>query len=72
MYYYLQASFRNAAVAHCVYQVRVDAGVRGVINALTGAGSVIGPLIKNPKVRKVAFTGSTAVGKQVLADSVDT
>ncbi len=52
----------------------VDAGVpRGVINALTGAGSVIGPLmLKNPKVRKVAFTGSTAVGKQVLADSVDT
>ncbi len=51
-----------------------DAGVpRGAVNALTGAGSVIGPMIlNNPKVKKVAFTGSTAVGKQVLAESVGT
>jgi succinate-semialdehyde dehydrogenase / glutarate-semialdehyde dehydrogenase len=48
-----------------------EAGVPGgVVNALTGAGPVIGTqLIRNPKVKKVAFTGSTAVGKQVLADS---
>lgn len=45
----------------------------GVLNAVTGSGSAIGPmLIKNPLVKKVAFTGSTSVGKQVLADSVDT
>lgn len=52
----------------------VEAGVPdGVVNALTGAGSAIGPiLLNNPKVKKVAFTGSTAVGKQVLADSVST
>ena len=51
-----------------------DAGLPyGVVNALTGAGSVVGPMIlKNPKVRKVAFTGSTAVGKRVLAESVST
>ena len=52
----------------------VEAGVpRGVINALTGAGSVIGTeIIRNPKVKKVAFTGSTATGKHVLKNSVDT
>ena len=52
----------------------VDAGVpKGVVNALTGSGREIGPhLLSNPKVKKVAFTGSTAVGKQVLSDCVDT
>ena len=58
------------AFVRCV----ADAGLpRGAVNALTGAGSVVGPmLLKNPKVRKVAFTGSTAVGKKVLAESVST
>ncbi len=52
----------------------VDAGVpQGVVNALTGAGSTVGTqLLQNPKVKKVAFTGSTAVGKQVLANSAGT
>ena len=46
-----------------------DAGFPdGTINALTGSGATVGPLLAgHPKVRKVAFTGSTAVGKQVLA-----
>jgi succinate-semialdehyde dehydrogenase/glutarate-semialdehyde dehydrogenase len=50
-----------------------DAGVPdGVLNAITGSGSVLGPhLLKNPKIRKVAFTGSTSVGKTVLADCID-
>ncbi|MFW6030382.1 MAG: aldehyde dehydrogenase family protein [Halanaerobiales bacterium] len=44
---------------------------RGVINAITGSGSEIGPLlVKNPKVKKVAFTGSTSVGRNVLKNSV--
>lgn len=45
-----------------------DAGIpAGVVNALTGAGNSIGPmLLNNGKVKKVAFTGSTEVGKQVL------
>ena len=47
----------------------VDAGIPdGCINAITGSGSTVGPLLAgNPKVRKVAFTGSTAVGRQVLS-----
>ena len=52
----------------------LDTGIqKGTISALTGSGAVLGPLlIKNPKVKKVAFTGSTAVGKQVLSYCVDT
>jgi succinate-semialdehyde dehydrogenase/glutarate-semialdehyde dehydrogenase len=50
-----------------------DAGIpKGVINAITGSGSEIGPvLINDSKVKKVAFTGSTEVGRNVLKNSVD-
>lgn len=52
----------------------LEAGVPdGVINAVTGSGAVIGPmLLSSPVIKKVAFTGSTEVGKQVLRDCVDT
>jgi succinate-semialdehyde dehydrogenase/glutarate-semialdehyde dehydrogenase len=52
----------------------LDAGIPdGVVNALTGRGSHIGPpLLKNPLVKKVAFTGSTAVGKQIMAECAPT
>ncbi len=38
----------------------------GVVNMVTGSGSVLGaPIIKNPNVRVVSFTGSTEVGRKV-------
>lgn len=51
-----------------------DAGIPdGVINAITGSGAEIGKiLMDHPKVKKVAFTGSTATGKIILANSVNT
>lgn len=51
-----------------------DSGLpKGAVSALTGEGSVIGPmLIENPKVKKIAFTGSTRVGRQVYANSAGT
>ncbi len=47
----------------------VDAGApSGIINLIFGRGSRIGPdLINNPKIKKVAFTGSTRAGKEVAA-----
>jgi acyl-CoA reductase-like NAD-dependent aldehyde dehydrogenase len=44
-----------------------EAGVPdGVLNVVTGRGSVIGDaLVSHPEVRRVAFTGSTAVGRHV-------
>jgi succinate-semialdehyde dehydrogenase/glutarate-semialdehyde dehydrogenase len=44
-----------------------DAGLPdGVFQVLTGKGSVVGEaLVTDPRVAKVAFTGSTAVGKRV-------
>ncbi len=42
----------------------------GVVNILTGRGEITGKgLVEHPGVDKVAFTGSTAVGKQILSDA---
>lgn len=39
----------------------------GVLNVVTGQGSVVGPaLARDPRVDKLAFTGSTEVGKSLL------
>jgi succinate-semialdehyde dehydrogenase/glutarate-semialdehyde dehydrogenase len=45
----------------------------GVLNVVTGDAESIGRVLtSHPLVRKVSFTGSTAVGKQLLAQSVPT
>src|SRR5690606_33743724 len=45
----------------------------GVLNVVTGDGEPVGAhLSGHPEVRKVAFTGSTAVGKSILRQSADT
>lgn len=39
----------------------------GVINVVTGTGAEVGEaLVRHPKVDKVAFTGSTEVGKRIM------
>ncbi|HEY9263797.1 MAG TPA: aldehyde dehydrogenase family protein, partial [Mycobacterium sp.] len=44
----------------------------GVLNVVTGPGPVVGArLAEHPDVRKIAFTGSTEVGKTVLRASAD-
>ncbi len=37
----------------------------GVVNIITGHGAVGAALVEHPDIDKVAFTGSTAVGKQI-------
>jgi succinate-semialdehyde dehydrogenase/glutarate-semialdehyde dehydrogenase len=45
----------------------------GVFNVVTGLGPVAGEaLVRHPLVRKVAFTGSTLVGKRIMALASDT
>jgi succinate-semialdehyde dehydrogenase/glutarate-semialdehyde dehydrogenase len=39
---------------------------KGVLNVVTGSGSVVGEeLLRNPRVRRIAFTGETGTGKHV-------
>jgi len=50
-------------------QLLVDVGLpAGVVNVVTTstAGEVSGPVIADPRLRKLSFTGSTAVGKRLL------
>jgi aldehyde dehydrogenase (NAD+) len=51
-----------------------EAGVpAGVVNVVPGPGGVIGDyLVENPLVDKVAFTGSTPTGKDIMAKASDT
>lgn len=43
---------------------------KGVINVVTGSSSqIVGEIMKNDKVRKVTFTGSTEVGKLLIEQS---
>ena len=50
-------------------ELALDAGLpRDVLTVLPGRGSVVGQrLVEHPDVRKIVFTGSTAVGKGVMA-----
>jgi len=38
---------------------------KGVVNIVTGAGATGAALVRHPDVNKVAFTGSTAVGREI-------
>ena len=45
----------------------------GVVNIVTGFGETTGePLVKHPDVNKIAFTGSSAVGKIIVRQAADT
>jgi succinate-semialdehyde dehydrogenase/glutarate-semialdehyde dehydrogenase len=52
----------------------IEAGVpAGVLNVVTGSASVIGPVLTgSPVVRKLSFTGSTEVGRQLMAECAPT
>jgi acyl-CoA reductase-like NAD-dependent aldehyde dehydrogenase len=51
-----------------------EAGIPpGVVNVLPGRGSVVGRrLVEHPKVAKVAFTGSTEVGREIMTAAAGT
>ena len=45
----------------------------GVLNLVTGPGQVVGPeLCTNPMVDKIAFTGSTEVGREIMQQAAST
>ena len=54
-------------------ELAIEAGLpEGVLTIIPGKGSVVGErFVTHPLVRKVCFTGSTAVGKQIMAGCAD-
>ena len=55
-------------------ELALEAGIpEGVVNVVVGPGSVAGErLIAHPDVAKIGFTGSTEVGRQVMAGAAKT
>src|SRR5579871_351543 len=49
-------------------ELALEAGIpAGVVNVIPGLGLVAGAaLVRNPEVRKISFTGSTATGAQIM------
>ena len=55
-------------------QILIDAGLPdGVLNVVTtsAAGGTTGPLIADPRLRKLSFTGSTEVGKRLIGAAAE-
>ena len=54
-------------------ELALQAGIPdGVFNVIPGKGSVVGDrFVTNPLVRKIVFTGSTGVGKQIMRGCAD-
>jgi len=54
-------------------ELALEAGIpEGVLTVIAGKGSVVGDrFVTHPVVRKVCFTGSTEVGKQIMAGCAD-
>lgn len=62
----LKPSEETPLTALMLAQIALEAGLPpGVFNILTGDGATGSALVRHPKVNKVTFTGSTAVGRQI-------
>jgi acyl-CoA reductase-like NAD-dependent aldehyde dehydrogenase len=54
-------------------KLAIEAGLpAGVINIVTGPGEVGRTMVKHPGIDKIAFTGSTAVGQEIMRSAADT
>ncbi|MDO9182437.1 MAG: aldehyde dehydrogenase family protein [Bacteriovorax sp.] len=63
----LKSAEETPASAFILAEIIRDAGVPdGVVNIITGGADVGRDLLNHPQIKKVAFTGSTMVGKEIL------
>ena len=54
-------------------EIAVEAGLpAGVLNVVTGRSEVGKLMVRHPGIDKIAFTGSTEVGKEIMRNSADT
>ena len=70
----LKPASETPLTALLMAEIMQEAGFpSGAFNVIAGAGSTAGAdLVKHPGVDKISFTGSTAVGKQIMRDAADT
>jgi acyl-CoA reductase-like NAD-dependent aldehyde dehydrogenase len=69
----LKPAKQTPLTALALGQICVEAGVpEGVVSVLTGSGPLIGAaLVRHPGVDKIAFTGSTEVGRELMRMAAD-
>jgi succinate-semialdehyde dehydrogenase / glutarate-semialdehyde dehydrogenase len=66
----IQTPYSALAMAELAHRAGIPPGV---FNVLTGSASAIGgEMTSNPIVRKITFTGSTAIGKKLMVQSAST
>jgi succinate-semialdehyde dehydrogenase/glutarate-semialdehyde dehydrogenase len=65
-----QTPLSMLALAGILEEVGLPGGVLNVITS-SSSGSVMEPLIKDPRARKLSFTGSTEVGRKLIEQSAD-
>ncbi len=58
------------ALARILEEAGLPGGVLNVITA-SRSGAVIGPLLQDPRARKLSFTGSTEVGRRLIEQSAE-
>src|SRR3984957_3667377 len=70
----LKPSEMSALQTRAMVEAIETAGLpKGAFNVVTGLGTVVGAeLVRNPDVAKISFTGSVAVGEQIMRDSAAT
>jgi succinate-semialdehyde dehydrogenase / glutarate-semialdehyde dehydrogenase len=65
-----QTPLSMLALAQILEQAGLPGGVLNVITAKQ-SGAVIEPLLKDPRTRKLSFTGSTEVGRRLIEQSAE-
>jgi succinate-semialdehyde dehydrogenase/glutarate-semialdehyde dehydrogenase len=65
-----QTPLSMLAMAQILEEAGLPGGVLNVITA-SSSGSIMQPLIEDPRVRKLSFTGSTPVGKTLIRQSAE-
>jgi succinate-semialdehyde dehydrogenase/glutarate-semialdehyde dehydrogenase len=71
----LKPASETPLTALAIAEILTEAGVpAGVVNVLPSArsGPVVQAMLNDPRVRKVSFTGSTEVGRRLLASAAET
>src|ERR1700751_4475401 len=70
----LKPSEMSSLQTRAMVEALNEAGLpEGVFNVVTGLGTVVGAeMVRNPDVAKISFTGSVAVGEQIMRDGAAT
>src|SRR2546428_12296668 len=65
-----QTPLSMLALAQILEEVGLPGGVLNVITS-SSSGSVMEPLIRDPRTRKLSFTGSTEVGRKLIEQAAE-